>query len=110
MNQNDINLLSRKFPLSAATIARNKADGDGNGPRSVIQKRQTAIRDEQKEPRMDEDSDRAFRIHVTLKMCDRRNRDCDGALATLLDCLIAARRQLEDNSGYFSRGGDVSTR
>ena len=35
-------------------------------------------------------------LTVEVLMSDRRRRDLDGALATICDCIVAARRQLED--------------
>lgn len=35
-----------------------------------------------------------FRVTVTLYVSDNRRRDADGALSTIMDCVIAARRRL----------------
>ena len=35
-----------------------------------------------------------FRVSVTLLMSDQRDRDPDGAVSTLMDCLVSARRRL----------------
>ena len=35
-----------------------------------------------------------FRIAITLLVSDKRGRDGDGALSTLLDCLVTAARRL----------------
>lgn len=45
-----------------------------------------------------------FRVTVTLGYGDERRRDADGAVSTILDCLIAARRQLALCSGVGSEG------
>lgn len=42
-----------------------------------------------------------FRVSITLDFADYRTRDADAALSTLLDCVIAARRQLENHTGDF---------
>ena len=44
---------------------------------------------------MEKEVRRQFEITVTLKFADGRTRDPDAALSTILDCLIACRRQLE---------------
>lgn len=43
---------------------------------------------------MDEKGHPQFKLTVTILVSDNRRRDIDGALSTLLDCLIAAGRQL----------------
>lgn len=43
--------------------------------------------------RMDETRNPRFKVSVTFRFSDNRKRDLDGALSTVLDCLIAAGRQ-----------------
>ena len=45
---------------------------------------------------MDAKSGGQHRVTVELLYSDRRRRDADGALTTLLDCLILARRRFLD--------------
>lgn len=45
-----------------------------------------------------------FRVTIILRMSDNRRRDIDGGAATLLDCLIAARRRM----AIHSRAGNQS--
>ena|SRR6267378_8049006 len=68
------------------------------GACTELQKRETPVPHQQKERRVDEGLHRQFRVAVHFKMSDRRRRDLDGGLATILDCLIAARRQLAERA------------
>ena len=45
--------------------------------------------------KVDGASDRQHSLTVEILMSDRRRRDLDGGLATICDCIVAARRQLE---------------
>lgn len=49
----------------------------------------------ERKPRVEAALCKTFRISVDLHFADFRTRDPDAALSTLLDCIIAARRQLE---------------
>lgn len=49
-----------------------------------------------KKPRVEKESDGAFRVTVTLKFADERVRDSDAAISSIFDCIIAARRSLEN--------------
>ena len=56
--------------------------------------------------KVDGGSDRQYALTVEILVSDRRNRDLDGALATLCDCLVAEGRQLEsDTEDYRQREG-----
>lgn len=51
-----------------------------------------------------------FHIAVTLHCSDNRRRDIDGALSTLLDCLITSRRLLAVDTGNNDQGSGVRQR
>ena len=44
----------------------------------------------------DKENHRRFRIGITVRFSDNRRRDLDGAMATIGDCIIAARGRLLD--------------
>ncbi len=70
----------------------------GRGPHSIVQKPQAnpqkSADRRPKSRKKDEANHPAYHVSVTLKLSDRRVRDADGALSTLLDCLIRATRRL----------------
>ena len=35
-----------------------------------------------------------FAVHIDLRFCDNRRRDCDGAVSTVLDCLVRSLNDL----------------
>lgn len=47
---------------------------------------------------MDESGYEGYVLYVEALVSDNRRRDLDGMLATVCDCLVTARRQLEDDS------------
>ncbi len=52
-----------------------------------------------------------FQVTITFRMADRRRKDIDGMLSTLLDCLVRARRRcLDPNPQDESRSRTVSRR
>jgi hypothetical protein len=52
-----------------------------------------------------------YRITVALRFCDKRRRDMDGCLCTILDCIMRARRRLLGTSaGDSPESGTVQTR
>src|SRR5574342_341655 len=61
---------------------------------------------ETKVRQMDAGVQRQFRVRVTLRVSDNRKRDADGALSTILDCLVAAARRLSEGD----RGGADQSR
>lgn len=46
--------------------------------------------------KVDADVRRQFRVTVTLRISDKRKRDADGALSTILDCLCKSTRRLSE--------------
>lgn len=52
--------------------------------------------------RMEEEGNFRFKITITLLASDRRKRDLDNGASTILDCLIALRRQLRSDYGITS--------
>lgn len=96
----------------AKLAKQNRAGGQRN--RACAEQKEQALRsgkgsavDGHQDKSLDESMHSEFRVSIILRMSDERVRDCDGALATLLDCLITARRQLE---GYIGGGGKGGTR
>lgn len=80
-------------------------------PRTGLQKqednrRETPDNSTQSE-KVDGGCDQQYHLSVEVLMSDKRRRDLDGALATLCDCLTAARRQLEGDTedNGKSKGG-----
>ena len=77
-----------------ADLADYQARRDGNRPRPVIQKQQDVdARTTDNRPQkteVDGEGRSFYRVTVKLLVSDRRARDADGAISTLLDCLIAA--------------------
>lgn len=75
-------------------------DADFSGPCPIVQKHQAVDRQEAhhrpQKADMDESRHRQFEIAIVVAVSDRRRRDLDGMCATILDCLVAARRQLCD--------------
>ena len=59
-------------------------------------------------PSMDDPGYEQFCATITILVSDKRRRDLDGALATLLDSNVAARRQLEGYPAYLHKRGDGS--
>lgn len=101
MNPKDLNAIREKLPLSASTIAVNSPDNKGAHP--VIQE-QKEVRERprvhgQENPPVDGQRDQQYRVTITFHISDRRRRDIDGGTSTLLDCIVAARRQLDGNTG-----------
>ena len=54
--------------------------------------------------KVDGGCDQQYHLSVEVLMSDKRRRDLDGALATLCDCLTAARRQLESDTEDHGEG------
>lgn len=44
-----------------------------------------------------------YRVSIVLRFSDKRQHDPDGCLSTILDCLVAARRRLEDFAQTIDR-------
>lgn len=44
-----------------------------------------------------------YRVGLVLRFADKRQHDPDGCLSTILDCLVAARRRLEDFAETIDR-------
>jgi len=95
--------LKRLFPFaSQSCLRRNAADDQtvypGIGPRAELQEHEES---QPKRPvhrakseTVDARVHGQFRVTVTLRVSDNRKRDADGALSTLLDCLVNAARRL----------------
>ena len=99
--------LRRLFPnASASTIRANQAGGKRVGPHPGNQEQHVQHRAERK-PRVEKAVRKTFRVAVTLRFADLRTRDPDAALSTLLDCIIAARRQLEGDTGNHRQSQKV---
>lgn len=45
---------------------------------------------------LDGPCDSLFRLSITLRIADERNRDPDGAASTIIDCLVAAAGRLTE--------------
>ena len=96
------NELKRRFPAASESFWRRNADDQGPGPCASPEKQLLPNR-AKRSPRMETELRQKFRLTVTLRYSDNRVRDPDAALSTILDCLVATRRQLEDSSTHTIR-------
>jgi len=68
-------------------------------PRTCLQEQEDnrwkATDNTPKMQKMDGGSDQQYHLSVEILVSDRRRRDLDGALATICDCIVTARRRLE---------------
>lgn len=93
--------LRRKFPrASAAFISANLSGDPGARPCPVVQERKDenpkrANHRPQKE-KVDGRCHATYRIAATIRISDERDRDLDGALSTLQDCVINAVGRLAE--------------
>jgi hypothetical protein len=74
------------------------------GPRTSVQEQEDNSRWKQidngtKMQKMDGSSDKQYHLSVEILVSDKRRRDLDGALATICDCIVTARRRLEVYTG-----------
>ena len=79
--------------------------GQGAGACASPEK-QHVRRRQQKQPPVEKGMRKQFRVSVTLRISDERARDIDNATVVLIDCLIAARRQLESYCRVTNPGGE----
>ena len=98
MNSNELESKLRAKGIGEScirrTLNRNPAD-QGLGPHTGAKKLNVQHREKGK-PRMEKALRPKFRISIILKFSDDRARDPDAAYSTILDCLIAARRQVAE--------------
>ena len=82
----------------------------GDRSRSGVQKQEDnswkEIDNGTKMQKMDGGSDQQYHLSVEILVSDRRRRDLDGALATICDCIVTARRRLEVHTKDNSDGKD----
>lgn len=88
-------------------IRRNPrlSQGDNGGPRPIVQKHETLHPGQQDRKAADPDAGqhqetdgahhKRFSVSIDFRISDNRRRDLDGMLATVMDCLQAARRRLD---------------
>lgn len=97
MNEHDLEILARKLPLSKSTRERNKIGGQGPRPCDCVQKYQTphpeGTHHGSQKAGLDEPNHGQFRVTIILACSDKRQRDLDGAAATLLDCIVDASKR-----------------
>lgn len=90
--------LKRRFPGISSYVLRHSAFGVGDRPPSQLQEQQNAdqgkAHHQPQETTVDEAGPNLHRIGIALRISDDRERDGDGCEATLLDCLIHARKRL----------------
>jgi hypothetical protein len=98
--------LNDKLASNPALARRNPnldpSRGEGVRPRPGVEEQHVQHR-QQRKPRVEKAVRQTFSVAITLYFADYRTRDADAALSTLLDCVIAARRQLENHTGDFNR-------
>ena len=90
------NELARLFPNASASCL--KVNSEGAGARPIIQKRKNAIPrqadNRSEEAKVDGEGRSLYRITITLLVSDRRARDGDGAVSTILDTYLFALGRL----------------
>lgn len=92
-------------------INNPKPNNTGNkwaGPCSGLQKQKADSKgpnhNTAEVPGMDAAGGTQFEMSVDILISDNRRRDLDGALATICDVMVAARRQLEGNPANHGKG------
>lgn len=85
--------LQLKFPnASAAFLRANSASGERAEARPQLQEQKTHVREATgygaRDGQMDVGRSGRFRVSITLLLSDKRDRDPDGAAATLMDCIL----------------------
>src|SRR5688572_7366847 len=98
-------ILSRFPNASESFIRQNCSEGNWPRPRTEFQKQSAVVPHKQAQSNLDAQVHGEFRVTITFHMSDLRPRDIDGGCSTILDCLCAARRQLENYSGIIREGG-----
>jgi len=93
--------------LRAHELRHGKSDRSGTRP--VTEKLDVRHR-EQEKPRVEAKMRQSYRVSITFLMSDNRVRDLDAGTTTLLDCIIAARRQMADNLRASNPGEESKTR
>ena len=92
------NEIIRRFPNASEAFIANNLEGAGTGTCSGDKEQHVRNR-VAKESGVETEMRSAFSLAVTFRMSDRRVRDLDAGLSTILDCLVEAvgqvRRQLE---------------
>jgi len=90
--------LARRQGLGPCAIVQKQEASDSRQP-----KRKNANTNGAGNKKMDGAMRPSFRVAVNLRVSDNRGRDADGALSTLLDCLVSAARRLRDvDNGDFN--------
>lgn len=101
--------LKERFPNASASFinANLKADNQRTRPCAIVQKQKAGDLGQQdwasphpdraKNKAVDESLHPQFCVSVVVTVSDNRRRDLDGMLATILDCVCAARRLLAGN-------------
>jgi|ERR1700690_523659 len=101
--------MNENFPNASESFKRRNPHlfgGIYDGTHSVDKKLDVCHRG-QKKPRVEAPLRQRFRVTIDFLISDQRNRDLDAGTSTILDCIIAARRQLEGDfrtSRYLSKG------
>lgn len=80
--------------LRAYEQKRNQAGSKRSGPRTVVQEQKDdharQVDHRSKEASVDGEGGSRYRVTITLLVSDRRSRDGDGAISTLLDTYLVA--------------------
>jgi len=91
-------------------LARTKACGSRYGAGPVVQERQAnhgqKSGDAAQNQTVDDEVHPRFRVSILLRVSDHRRRDADGAVSTLLDCLVSAVGRLLAMDSRNQRQGD----
>jgi hypothetical protein len=103
MTRAEFEKIKQRLPISESTARRNKVADSGNAHPGVQELQAGDLRqevtpipyaDRPSRRKADGTNHRKFRVTIIFNYSDNRRRDLDGAAATILDCLMAARRRL----------------
>src|SRR3990172_12008129 len=106
--------IRRRFPNAAKSVLQANSPANPKGkPCPIVQESKEGDQGQQdrkasdphrtKRKKVDGSVHPKFRIAVTFRRSDLRERDPDGGLSTILDCLVAARKRLNELAQRASR-------
>lgn len=97
-----------KHPNDSRGRIGSGSKGAGGGSSFQEQKnyRRETAHNRPKSTAMDGIGCEQYALSVEVLVSDKRRRDLDGALATICDCIVALRRQLESDTGNISKSSD----
>lgn len=104
MTPSELDAIRKRYPVGAGVAALNSTNDSASGRSPIVQKQQIDLseqanrkavhRDESRAKGVDGTSHPRYRITIALNFSDDRQRDADGSLATIMDCLVHAAERL----------------